>query len=276
MDADEGSAAQDPLSLEELIVEEYLLFLEREPGSINWVWSVLGDLLTGVPERGWPLLREIVRRVPDRHLDYLGAGPLEDLLRDNGAEIIDAIELEAAQSPKLRLALTGLYPHAIARSVRERIVALIPDGAADNLLALEEPNSRTVRIDVAGLPPTLPGSHDATEVGRREALLDALFAGLGAGFLPWTTPARLEVVVSPGPEGDLTASSGDILQAVIETLARDRPQGLVGADRNAAGLFETRSLIWNGEARRRHGHDAAYRVWAYQMEENELKVLSGH
>ena len=276
MDADDGSAAQDQLSLEELIVEEYLVFLEREAGSINWVWSVLGDLLTGLPERGWPLLREIIRRAPDRHLDYLGAGPLEDLLRDNGAEIIEAIELEAAHSPKLRLALGGLYPHAIARSVRERIVALIPEGAAADLLALEEPNSRSVRIDVAGLPPTLPGSRSADQVARREALLGAFVSTIGAGFLPWTTPARLDVLVSPGPEGERTSSAGHILQAVIETMALDRPRGLVGAGRQSVGLVETQSLIWEGDAGRRYSPNASYRVLAYQLEENELKVLSGH
>ena len=270
MDADEGSAAQDPLSLEELIVEEYLLFLEREPGSINWVWSVLGDLLTGVPERGGHCFGD--RSESSRSTSRLPRGrsargpPSRQRCRDHRRN-----RARSRAVSELRLALAGLYPHAIARSVRERIVALIPDGAADNLWpgGAELENGPDRR---GGLP-TLPGIHDARGWAA-QALSDALFAGLARVSCPGR-PRQARGRRSPGPEGDLTASSGDILQAVIETLARDGRKD--SSARIAMPLVVLDPLpLWNGEARRRHGHDAAYRVWAYQMEENELKVLSGH
>jgi len=188
--------------LEELIIEEYQVFLEGEAQSINWAWSALNDLIQGLPERGWPVLLEIIRRAPDHALDYLGAGPLEDLLRYHGAEVIEAMEREAERSPKLRLALGGLYLHAIQESVRQRVIALVPDDADAALMALVPRRPRSMRIDVIGQPPTHPGSRGTEQVARREALLDAFVGEKGEGFVPWITPVRMEVDIRSGRDSD--------------------------------------------------------------------------
>lgn len=197
---------------------------------------------------------------------------METLLSHQGARVIESIELEAAHSPKLRFALGAIYPHAIAESVRERVIAPIPDDAGATLIALVPPNPGSIRIDVSGRPPTRPGSRSPEQIARREALLDAFVAANGAEFVPWTTPARLEVVVGAGPDGDPTASAGDVLQGVIDSLALDRHRGLVGAGQESLGLVAIRSLIRGGEVRYHNSADASYLVWTYRMHESELRA----
>jgi hypothetical protein len=44
----------------------------------------------------------------DEDLAYIGAGPLEDLLRRQGPQAIDLVEREAAENPRFRFALAGV------------------------------------------------------------------------------------------------------------------------------------------------------------------------
>jgi hypothetical protein len=63
----------------------------------------------GRPTRSWPLVLEILRRAPDDRLDVYAAGPLEDLVRLHGAELVDAIEHEAAANERFRWALGCIW-----------------------------------------------------------------------------------------------------------------------------------------------------------------------
>jgi hypothetical protein len=72
----------------------------------------------------WPLVREILRCVPDDRLDVYAAGPLEDLVRLRGAELVDAIEREAAEDERFRWALGCIWLTIGERppEIMERIV----------------------------------------------------------------------------------------------------------------------------------------------------------
>jgi hypothetical protein len=55
----------------------------------------LDQLVSDDPERAWPVIREIVRRISPEDEDilaYVAAGPLEDLLARHSDTFIDRIE----------------------------------------------------------------------------------------------------------------------------------------------------------------------------------------
>lgn len=58
----------------------------------------------------------------------LAAGPLEDLLSQNGAEVIDRVEEAAGQSPRFRFALSGVWPEGNKGLLWARIAAAQGDG----------------------------------------------------------------------------------------------------------------------------------------------------
>jgi len=47
-------------------------------------------------------------------LAFVSAGPLEDLIADHGATLIDEIEARAARAPRFAYALTGVWPQGQA------------------------------------------------------------------------------------------------------------------------------------------------------------------
>ncbi|WP_125569770.1 DUF6869 domain-containing protein [Nocardioides baekrokdamisoli] len=68
--------------------------------------------------------------VPEE-LDWVGAGPLEDLLshRGHGASVINEVEQTAARVPALKAALASVWvSEGVETDVRHRLVAL---GARD-------------------------------------------------------------------------------------------------------------------------------------------------
>ncbi|SDI91271.1 hypothetical protein SAMN05444157_0765 [Frankineae bacterium MT45] len=65
--------------------------------------------------------------VSDDELDFIGAGPLEDLLAHggHGAKFVDEIERRARQQPRFRQAVAGLWLSAdVPENIRSRLAAL--------------------------------------------------------------------------------------------------------------------------------------------------------
>ena len=58
----------------------------------------------------------------ERALGAIGAGPLQDLVANQGPEIIDDLEEEAKLNPRLRELLGGIYRLRAPDSVWDRIV----------------------------------------------------------------------------------------------------------------------------------------------------------
>jgi hypothetical protein len=50
-----------------------------------------------------------VRTAPDELLEYIGAGPVEDLVNRHGAALIEKIEDEAKRDPRFREALASIW-----------------------------------------------------------------------------------------------------------------------------------------------------------------------
>src|SRR5689334_15018860 len=48
----------------------------------------------GSAAHAWELVRAVLQRAPDERLDVYAVGPLEDLVRIRGAEVVDVIEAE--------------------------------------------------------------------------------------------------------------------------------------------------------------------------------------
>jgi hypothetical protein len=79
---------------------------------------------TGPAGRACELVVEILRRAPDERLDVYAAGILEDLVKFRGAEVIEAVEREAAADERFRWALgcIWLLVGEVPLEVQDRIV----------------------------------------------------------------------------------------------------------------------------------------------------------
>jgi hypothetical protein len=58
---------------------------------------------------------------PNRLLAVLAAGPLEDLLAENGHVVVDQVEVLARRSPEFRLLLNGVWDHTIKPEVLSKL-----------------------------------------------------------------------------------------------------------------------------------------------------------
>jgi hypothetical protein len=90
----------------------------------GWAWERVEHLGEGDPHEAWSLLGVLVDLADsDELLADIGAGPLEDVLRAHGAELIDEIERKAAADPRFRRALAHTHV-PVADPVSRRLIAL--------------------------------------------------------------------------------------------------------------------------------------------------------
>lgn len=94
-----------------------------------------GAMRTAAPERAWELVLAVLKRAPDDRLDVYAAGPLEELVRHQGTELVSVIEAEAARDERFRWALGCIWLQAkqlpadvLARIVRASGDAIKPFG----------------------------------------------------------------------------------------------------------------------------------------------------
>jgi hypothetical protein len=268
--------ATEDVGLAGAIIEGFLAEVgDPDPGA-DWAFDVLDDLLLGAPRVGWPLLREIVRRAPDAALGDLGAGPLETLLATHGFDMIDAIEREAAGSPRLRTALAGVWRNRIPEPVWRRVRALAgaeggEDAASDEWEDARDPGV----IDVTGAPPTRPGDTSPEQVRRRDALLAAVRDSTPDGFAAWDVPVfvMVDAWCGPGDEGEVSAA--EVLAAVTETLAADRAGGLASVELSDVAVVARRELVREGMASLSPGAEASYMVHVSRRHPDQLAPETG-
>ncbi len=132
----------------------------------------------------------------------------------------------------------------------------------------------SVEVSVAGRPPTRQGDPDAEQVRRRDALLTAVRAALTDAFASWTTPVHIEIRVESGPDGDPSASSGDVLAAVIETLARQRPDRLASPHLAAVSLYPHRGLVREARCLDIWTPELSYVVRVTRMANEQVAAIS--
>ena len=91
----------------------------------------LDTLVTDDPERAWPLICEIIRRISPKDEDilaYVAAGPLEDLLVRHPYAFIDRIEIRATKDAHFRRAISVVWGwKSIPSEVRTRLDRLLGD-----------------------------------------------------------------------------------------------------------------------------------------------------
>jgi hypothetical protein len=89
----------------------------------------LNDVVRDDPERAWPIICEIIRRISaDDILAYVAAGPLENLLVHHPHAFIDRVESLAKQDAHFRRALSGVWGwNSIPEDIRKRIDAILGD-----------------------------------------------------------------------------------------------------------------------------------------------------
>jgi hypothetical protein len=93
-------------------------------------WSRIERIVRRDPDKGWALIVALADRAPDQDaVDLLGAGPLEDFIREHGLAYLDEIDEAATRSEKFRSALTYTYGwDMVPNEVRERLLHHFPDG----------------------------------------------------------------------------------------------------------------------------------------------------
>lgn len=90
-----------------------------------WAHEKLWDLSQDQPDDCFAVILAILSyNTTDNILQNLAAGPLEDLLVANGAELIDQIELEASKNIAFRKLLGGVWQNAIPPAIWQRITAV--------------------------------------------------------------------------------------------------------------------------------------------------------
>lgn len=111
----------------ENIARDYIRHLEAGfPVDGDWsAWESVEHLVRHDPARAWLVVQELVRQASDdRQLSDIAAGPLEDLLVQQGAAVITAVEQEYASNERFRKCLWGVWGRSIAEPVWRRLEAL--------------------------------------------------------------------------------------------------------------------------------------------------------
>lgn len=86
--------------------EERIAALKRPPGAPGQ----LDDLVSDKPTEAWRVILGLIDRAEDeRALSLVGAGPLQDLIRERGGAFADRIIAEATANPRFREALDSTY-----------------------------------------------------------------------------------------------------------------------------------------------------------------------
>jgi len=93
-----------------------------------WAWEEIRDVVAANPLKGVALIAGLVDAAPDREaLANVGAGPLEDLINQHSAAVVEAVEDQARRDARFREALTFVTLSAqISPGVVERLRRFAP------------------------------------------------------------------------------------------------------------------------------------------------------
>jgi len=90
-----------------------------------WASEALHRQIAKQPQEAWLTLLGLIDAVEGEDLlEFIGAGPLEDLFRAHADELIALVESEASGNTKLRVALGNVWVQARPEPVVARLAAL--------------------------------------------------------------------------------------------------------------------------------------------------------
>lgn len=96
-----------------------------------WAHHELGRLCEEEPMRAWRVIEAMIERTDDVDtLKLLGVGPVEDLVSERGAEVIDNIERSAKRQPRVAVCLSAMAKSTTEEAVWARIQRLVGESHA--------------------------------------------------------------------------------------------------------------------------------------------------
>lgn len=106
--------------------EIYLRYYHERREQDAWVVEKADVATNRNIDEVWEITRAVIDRAgSDEVLAYVAAGPLENLLKMCGPQVIDRVEQEANKSEKFLLALSGVWGLEPGTPVFERWYALM-------------------------------------------------------------------------------------------------------------------------------------------------------
>jgi len=109
-----------------LLVRAYLEYSATDRPDLFWASNRLRDLIEHAPDDAYDVIRDLVRQAPSPYvLSIVAAGPLEDLLSDWGERIIDRLETDTRDDPKLMAACADVWRLYMPDEVWSRLRHLV-------------------------------------------------------------------------------------------------------------------------------------------------------
>lgn len=127
-DGGEGSFPTDVPEVHAVLLEDRVrlarAWLDRERERA-WVFEFVMNLSQYHPSAAWDVLLTLIAEArSDEHLALVAAGPMEELLKYHGPEVIGTVEAEATTNSPFRSALSGVWRSSIADDVWARVCRL--------------------------------------------------------------------------------------------------------------------------------------------------------
>jgi hypothetical protein len=111
------------------LVTDWVAFVRSErdsPESERYLWAhgAFWDLCRENPDDAWCAILNVLARNPDaRVIRNLAAGPMEDLLTNHGAEVIDRVEKRARADRTFAALLGGVWKNDMTDEIWSRVSA---------------------------------------------------------------------------------------------------------------------------------------------------------
>lgn len=88
-----------------------------------WAWELVQETIQRDPSEALEIVVALVETASNEaDLDYVGAGPLEDLVRERGEVLIDQLDMLARRDPRFRRAVNAMWlSEEVPISVRQRL-----------------------------------------------------------------------------------------------------------------------------------------------------------
>lgn len=97
-------------SWDESFIDAYLTHARTKDNALFEAWERVDRVVCfGNPDEAVELVLALVRRTPDDLIDYVAAGPVEDVLSYHGPKVVDRILAEARQNTRMRAALRSVW-----------------------------------------------------------------------------------------------------------------------------------------------------------------------
>jgi hypothetical protein len=93
-----------------LFAKKWFREWESEPMQYGRATQVMHALIDIKTEDAWSHILSLIEHAQSEDtLKLIGAGPLEDLLRDHADEFIERVESKAASDPKFKIGLSNVW-----------------------------------------------------------------------------------------------------------------------------------------------------------------------